>query len=66
MTKVPEDATEQKMGVKRSQMWKRSERLNMFVVSSAGQLLLRRSTGTATDGTFSGGAVLVAGDDYKV
>lgn len=67
LTKVPEDATEQKMGVKRSQMWKRSERLNnMFVVSSAGQLLLRRSTGTTTDETFSGGPVLVAGDDYKV
>lgn len=34
----PEDASEQKMAAKRSQMWKRAESLNkMAVVSSAGQ-----------------------------
>lgn len=40
-------------------MWKRPERLNMLVISSAGQLLLlllllRRFTGTTTEGTVSG------------
>lgn len=63
MTKVPEDATEQKIQVKRSQMWKRPERLNMLVISSAGQLLLllRRFTGTTTEGTFSGLPAMVTG-----
>lgn len=62
MTKVPEDATEQKIQVKRSQMWKRPERLNMLVISSVGQLLLlRRFTGTTTEGTFSGLPAMATG-----
>lgn len=62
MTKVPEDATEQKIQVKRSQMWNRPEKLNMLVISSAGQLLLlRRFTGTTTEGTFSGVPATVTG-----
>lgn len=48
--------------VERSQMWKRPERLNMLVISSAGQLLLlQRFTGTTTDGTFSGLPAMLPG-----
>lgn len=57
MTKVPEDATEQKIPVKGSQMWEQPQRLNMLVVSAAAAEVHWHHY----RGTFSGVPAMVAG-----